>query len=63
MDALLLAIYMHFKYWEGILNTALIKVLLHFCLAFCHIYIVAFCSGNWSLTSKILAPTLYGLLF
>ena len=63
MDAFLLSIFMHVQYWEGILNKALIKVLLQFCLVFCNVYIAAFCAGNWSITYKILAPTLYGLLF
>ena len=50
IDAFLLSIFMHVQYWEGILNKALIKVLLQFCLVFCNVYIAAFCSGNWSIT-------------
>ena len=50
MDAFLLSICIHVQYWEGILNKALIKVLLQFCLVFCNVYIAAFCSGNWSIT-------------
>jgi hypothetical protein len=36
MDAFLLSICIHVQYWEGILNKALIKVLLQFCLVFCN---------------------------